>query len=210
MTEKNTHYTPTEINLHRKSRVLEIAFSDGTRFDLPCEYLRVFSPSAEVRVMDQPVHGKETVNISQIEPMGSYALRLHFDDGHDTGVYSWSTLHALGVNYERNWQDYLRKLNEHGVKRNRQEAARAQGKTKIKLLYFIQLAAVSGQDQEDIALPEPVTNVRSLLAWLRDRGDDWNKAFADDRVRVTVNKQFAEPDTSLEDGDEVALVPKEY
>jgi len=210
MTEKDTHYTATEINLHQKSRVLEIAFSDGSCFKLSCEYLRVFSPSAEVRVMDQPVHGKETVNISQIEPMGSYALRLHFDDGHDTGVYSWSTLHALGVNYERNWQDYLRKLNEHGLKRHRQETARAQGKPKIKLLYFIQLAAVSGQDQEDIALPETVTNVQSLLAWLRDRGDDWNKAFADNKVRVTVNKQFAEPDTSLEDGDEVALVPKDY
>lgn len=114
---------PTEINLHQKSRVLEIAFDDGARFQLPCEYLRVYSPSAEVRG-----HGpgeevlqfdKEDVNINQIEPVGSYAVLLHFDDGHSTGIYSWDTLYDLGANYDRYWADYLRRLEEVGYKRKK-------------------------------------------------------------------------------------------
>lgn len=112
---------PTEIKLHQGSRRLEVAFEDGTRFDLPCEYLRVFSPSAEVRGhgpgSETLVTGKETVNISAIEPIGHYAVRLVFDDGHATGLYSWEVLYDLGTEQERNWQDYLRRLAEAGHQR---------------------------------------------------------------------------------------------
>jgi len=111
---------PTEINLHKQSRVLEIVFEDGSRFHLPCEYLRVYSPSAEVRG-HAPGEGtlqvgKEDVNITNIEPVGHYAIQLFFDDNHDTGIYSWQTLHDLGVNQEKYWQDYLRQLEEAGYK----------------------------------------------------------------------------------------------
>ena len=82
------------------------------------------------------------------------------------------------------------------------------GKVTIKLLYFIQLAKISGRDEEDIVLPDAVTNVETLLAWLRRRGAAWNEPFADDKVQVTVNRQFAEPYTLIEHGDEVAIVPK--
>jgi len=83
---ENSHISPTEINLHQKSRLLEIAYSDGFRFNYPCEYLRVFSTAAEVKVMNKPVHGKQRVNISMLDPQGTYALKITFDDGHDTGV----------------------------------------------------------------------------------------------------------------------------
>lgn len=109
---------PTELNLHRLSRVLEITFDDDTHFNLPCEYLRVFSPSAEVqghgpgqRVLQI---GKENVNIDHIEPVGNYAICIHFDDEHNTGIYSWDTLYQLGVNHEQNWQDYLAELKAAG------------------------------------------------------------------------------------------------
>ena len=139
MTEESP-IAPTEISLHQKSRLLEIAFSDGFRFKYPAEYLRVFSTAAEVKVLDKPVHGKERVNISQVEPQGTYALRLHFDDGHDTGIYSWGTLHELGINYEKNWQTYLQKLEAHNLKRGEGRVVGADGKVHLKLVYFIELA----------------------------------------------------------------------
>ncbi|MBS37489.1 MAG: 1-(5-phosphoribosyl)-5-((5-phosphoribosylamino)methylideneamino)imidazole-4-carboxamide isomerase [Thiotrichales bacterium] len=110
--------TPTDIKLHQQSRVLEISFDDGSVFNLTCEYLRVFSPSAEVRGHGpgQAVLqlGKEDVNISTIEPVGRYAVRLGFDDGHDTGLYSWEVLYDLGLNYEAYWADYLQRLRDAG------------------------------------------------------------------------------------------------
>jgi DUF971 family protein len=119
MSEKTPN--PTEINLHQKSRVLEIAFDDGSRFNLPCEYLRVYSPSAEVRGHGpgQGVLqiGKEAVNIVKIEPVGNYAVCLHFDDEHNTGIYAWETLYDLGKNYDRYWADYLQALKEAGHQR---------------------------------------------------------------------------------------------
>jgi DUF971 family protein len=112
---------PTEISLHQKSRVLEIAFDDGQRFQLPCEYLRCFSPSAEVRghAPGQEVlqKGKEFVNVTKIEPVGNYAVCLHFDDGHNTGIYSWETLYELGVNQAKYWEDYLKRLAAAGYQR---------------------------------------------------------------------------------------------
>jgi DUF971 family protein len=112
---------PTEIKLHQASRILEVAFGDDARFLLPCEYLRVFSPSAEVRGHGAGpsvlVTGKEQVNIIAIEPIGNYAVKLVFDDGHATGLYSWDVLHDLSVNQDSNWQDYLRRLAEVGYQR---------------------------------------------------------------------------------------------
>jgi DUF971 family protein len=112
---------PTELNLHRQSRVLEISFDDGAHFNLPCEYLRVHSPSAEVQGHgpDQRVLqvGKEDVNIERIEPVGNYAVCLHFDDGHNTGIYAWETLYKLGANHGRYWQEYLAELEAKGYKR---------------------------------------------------------------------------------------------
>jgi len=112
---------PTEIILHQKSRMLEIAFDDGTRAKLSAEYLRVYSPSAEVRGHGPDemvlVKGKEDVNIEKIEPVGNYAVCLHFDDGHNTGIYSWETLYDLAVNRERYWQAYLERCEAEGYKR---------------------------------------------------------------------------------------------
>ncbi len=114
-------HLPTEINLHQKSHVLEVAFDDGSRFQLPCEYLRCFSPSAEVRGhgpgQEVLQKGKENVNIEKIEPVGSYAVCLHFDDGHNTGIYSWDTLYDLGRHQDAYWKDYLERLQEAGYQR---------------------------------------------------------------------------------------------
>jgi len=113
---------PASIRLHRKSRVLDVAYADGTRYALPCEYLRVFSPSAEVRGHGggEPmvVPGKRNVAIERIEPVGNYAVRLVFDDGHDSGLYSWDVLDDLGAHREQNWARYLERLAEHGLTRD--------------------------------------------------------------------------------------------
>ena len=120
------HPTATEINLHRVSRVLELSFDDGSNFKLPAEYLRAFSPSAEVMghgpgQRKVPL-GKEKVNIDQIEPVGNYAVVLHFDDEHNTGIYSWETLYNLGKHYDELWQQYLGELEEAGYKRKDPES----------------------------------------------------------------------------------------
>ncbi|MBE9567446.1 MAG: DUF971 domain-containing protein [Proteobacteria bacterium] len=200
--------SPTEINLHQKSRLLEIAYSDGFRFNYPCEYLRVFSTAAEVKVMEKPVHGKQRVNISLLEPQGSYALKISFDDGHDTGIYSWATLYELGKNYEDNWQQYLSDLEKCGLSRGDARVTDQEGKVVVKLVYFIELAKISGKDEEEKVIPDTVTNVETLLNWMRKRGERWQEAFEDSRVQVTVNKQFSEPYTLIEHGDEVAFVPR--
>lgn len=113
---------PTEIKLHSRSRVLDVLFEDGNRFELPCEYLRVYSPSAEVKGhgAGQEVlqSGKESVNITAIEPVGQYAVRLIFDDGHDTGLYTWKLLYELGRDQQKKWQEYLARLTEAGLSRN--------------------------------------------------------------------------------------------
>ncbi|MFW5970020.1 MAG: gamma-butyrobetaine hydroxylase-like domain-containing protein [Halofilum sp. (in: g-proteobacteria)] len=112
---------PTDITLHKQSRELEVAFEDGYQKRLPCEYLRVFSPSAEVQGhgpgQEVLVFGKEHVNIERIDPVGNYAVRLVFDDGHDTGIYTWETLYTLAAQFEENWQSYLARLEEAGVQR---------------------------------------------------------------------------------------------
>jgi DUF971 family protein len=113
---------PTEITLHQGSRILEIAFSDGAVFRLSCEFLRVYSPSAEVRGhgpgQDVLQLGKREVAIVAVEPVGSYAVRLVFSDGHDTGLYSWEYLHHLGMNEDAMWRDYLERLAKAGASRD--------------------------------------------------------------------------------------------
>ena len=112
---------PTEIKLHQVSQRLEIAFADGKTFTLPAEFLRVYSPSAEVRG-----HGpgqevlqtdKKNVKILAIEPVGHYAIQLKFSDGHDTGIYSWDLLYDYGVKHDAMWQRYLERLQEAGGSR---------------------------------------------------------------------------------------------
>ena len=113
----------TEIVLHQASHTLEVAFDDGARFNLPWEYLRVESPSAEVqghgpgqRVL---VPGKRDVKIIAIEPVGNYAVSLRFDDGHDSGIYSWTVLHELGREQETRWATYLREMDTRGLSREK-------------------------------------------------------------------------------------------
>lgn len=113
---------PTEITLHAKSRVLEIAFDDGKVFRLPFEFLRVYSPSAEVRGHGPGEEtlqvGKRDVTIERLEPIGQYAVQPFFSDGHSSGIYAWSYLYELGENQEHLWAEYLRRLQEAGASRD--------------------------------------------------------------------------------------------
>ena len=113
--------SPTEIKLHQKSRVLEIAFADGKRFTLPFEFLRVYSPSAEVRGHGPGQEvlqvGKKDVEITQVEPVGSYAVQLVFSDGHDSGLYSWDYFYNLGANQDAMWTHYLERMQAAGASR---------------------------------------------------------------------------------------------
>ena len=113
--------TPTQIELHQKARGLEIGFSDGKLFILPYEFLRVYSPSAEVRGhgpgQETLQVGKKEIEIKSAEPVGTYAMQLVFSDGHDSGIYTWEYLHSMGVNQEAMWQEYLQRMAEAGAKR---------------------------------------------------------------------------------------------
>ncbi len=113
---------PTEITLHQASRRLDVAFSDGHRYEFPIEYLRVYSPSAEVRGhgpgQETLQTGKRLVSIEEIIPVGSYAIQLRFSDGHDTGIFSWDYLKDLGVNQEEYWATYLNQMEAAGASRD--------------------------------------------------------------------------------------------
>lgn len=198
---------PTEISLHRKSRLLAISFSDGQRFELPCEYLRVFSQAAEVKTQKSPITGKQDVNIQSIEPQGNYAVRLVFDDGHDTGIYSWSTLYHLGLNQSANWQSYLERLKTHGLEHPSQTET-PNTHLSLQILYFSYLVQKLRKDHETLRVPAQVKDVTALLAWLRKHWREHGYLLADDNVQVTVNRQFAEPFTRIEDGDEIGLTPR--
>ncbi|KIO50076.1 gamma-butyrobetaine hydroxylase-like domain-containing protein [Nitrosospira sp. NpAV] len=120
---------PTEIKLHRKSRLLEISFESGKTFQIPCEFLRVYSPSAEVRGHGPGQEvlqiGKKNVNINHIEPVGNYAIQLTFSDGHNTGLYSWDLLYDYGLHQDRMWQRYLDRMEEAGMSREPVAGSRA-------------------------------------------------------------------------------------
>lgn len=113
---------PTEIKLHQQSKLMEVSFDDGNHFKLPYEYLRVFSPSAEVRGhgpgQETLQTGKRNVDIQTVEAVGNYAIKPVFSDGHDSGIYSWDTLYDLGLNYEAYWQAYLARLEAAGASRD--------------------------------------------------------------------------------------------
>ena len=112
---------PSDITLHQQSNMLDVTFDDGTRFSMPVEYLRVYSPSAEVRGHGPGQEvlqvGKRNVGVTAIEPIGMYAVKLVFSDGHDTGIYSWEYLHELGRKQESNWKTYLARLQQAGKSR---------------------------------------------------------------------------------------------
>ncbi|HUQ29844.1 MAG TPA: DUF971 domain-containing protein [Usitatibacter sp.] len=112
---------PTDITLHQQSNMLDVTFEDGSRYSMPVEYLRVYSPSAEVRGhgpgQEVLQAGKRNVSVKAIEPVGMYAIKLVFSDGHDTGIYSWDYLHELGTKYDTNWRTYLARLEHAGASR---------------------------------------------------------------------------------------------
>ena len=114
---------PTEIKLHQRSRAMEVTFADGQIFRLPYEFLRVYSPSAEVRGhgpgQEVLQTGKQAVEITALEPVGSYAVQPAFSDGHSTGIFSWDYLYHLGQNQEKMWQEYLAKLKAAGASRDK-------------------------------------------------------------------------------------------
>lgn len=113
---------PSEIKLHQKSRLFEIAFDNGERFQLSYEFLRVFTPSAEARGhgpgQETLQVGKRDISIERIEPVGNYAIRPVFSDGHDSGLYSWDMLYNLGKHHEELWQTYLDRLEAEGKSRD--------------------------------------------------------------------------------------------
>ena len=115
--------SPTEIKLHQQSKLLELSFADGKTFQLPCEFLRVHSPSAEVRGHGPGQEvlqvGKKGVDITHIEPVGSYAILLVFSDGHDTGIFSWDLLYDYGLHQDEMWQRYLQRMEQAGASRER-------------------------------------------------------------------------------------------
>jgi DUF971 family protein len=118
----STEHWPTEIRLRKAEKALEIDFSDGSSFSLPAELLRVESPSAEVQGHGPGqkvlVAGRRHVGIMAVEPVGNYAVRIKFDDLHDTGIYSWPYLYNLGQNKDRVWQEYQDALAENGLSRD--------------------------------------------------------------------------------------------
>ncbi len=113
---------PNEIKLHQKSRRLELIYDHGESYSLDFEYLRVYTPSAEARGhgpgQETLQTGKREVDIERIEPVGTYALRLHFSDGHDSGLYSWDLLHNLGKHHDELWQEYLKQIETRGLSRD--------------------------------------------------------------------------------------------
>ncbi len=118
-----TRAWPTEVRVRKAEKLLVVAFDDGARFELPAEYLRVESPSAEVQghspSQKQTVAGKRDVGITGVEPVGNYAIKILFDDGHDTGIFSWTYLHELGAKQAEKWADYLAALERKGLSRDR-------------------------------------------------------------------------------------------
>lgn len=122
---------PSEIKLHQKSRLLELGYENGERYTLDFEYLRVFTPSAEARGhgpgQETLQTGKRDVDIERIEPVGTYAVRLVFSDGHDSGLYSWDLLYNLGKHHDELWQDYLNQIEAQGLSRDIDTSSRPAG-----------------------------------------------------------------------------------
>ena len=200
-----TQYIPVEINLNRATRILQISFEDGSHFSLPSEYLRVFSPAAEAKVARASgdwIVGKQQVNIERIAPVGNYAVQIVFDDGQDTGVYSWETLYELGRDREQNWRRYLQSIQK------AETSWLAVGDSiELEILYFATLVSKLELESERVRIPLEVDTVSGLLRWLRKRGGPWSENLTQGRVTVTVNKQFSQPGTRIKSTDEISITP---
>ena len=193
---------PTQIKLHQKTRMLEVHFNNQTSYKLPCEYLRVFSPSAEVRAAKnrgETIVGKEQVSIESIEPVGQYAIRLVFDDGHDSGIYSWKTLKSLGENYSNYWQDYVQQLTR--LQTNMQPES-----DKIRVLFFVGLVDEVGCENLELDPGDETKTVEDVVSQLRHKFE--SSLLQTELLTITVNKQFVRPSHLLHAGDEIALVPR--
>ena len=193
---------PTQIKLHQQSRLLEIHFDDRTSYKLPCEYLRVYSPSAEVRAAKnrgECIVGKELVTINSIDPVGQYAVRLVFDDGHDSGIYSWKTLKHLGENYSNYWQDYVQQ-------RAQISAGNQQTDGKIRVLFFGGLANEVGLENFEL---DPGAETKTVEDVVNQLGEKFPSSLLRcELLTITINKQFVQPSQLVNAGDEIALVPR--
>ena len=204
MREQDSQPTPvpTGIKLHKKSRYLEIIYGNGDVYKLPFEHLRVFSPSVEDkanRPLGRSVSRNKVVNISAINPVGSYALQIVFDDGHETGIYSWARLYDMVVNMKHNWED--REATELAGKR---EDVQHTSERTITILYFGALANRLGLDNETITLPAEVITIGELIPWLMTRRGEWKKALAEN-LKITVNRRSVGLRDNIRDEDEIAL-----
>lgn len=212
MTTKHSGPIPTEIALQQKKRLLKTTFDDGSTFEMPSRYLRVYSPAAEARIArnrGDEIVTPDDVSIEQIEPVGRYAVRLVFSDGHETGVYSWSTLYELGKDLGQNWplqkpetpevsdEAGLSKIDDKDI---------SQWRT-INILYFGALVDQIERDREEVKIPPSVTTIQTLIDWLAKRSTYWETAIKKNPVKATINRQFAEPSSKIIAGDEVAFVP---
>ena len=201
---------PTRITLERKARVLVVDFDDGASFRLPCAYLRAFSPARE-RAGPGPGHrpaGAAPVNIDRIEPVGHYALRLVFDDGHDTGVYSFDTLYRLGRDQSACLAAERDRGARAGESRPRLWDSAEEDWIEVRLLYFAGVADLVGRTAEEVTPPAGVHTLAELIGWLRERGEPWRSALAPGTIAVTVNKRFVTRNERLLTSDEVSIRPR--
>jgi len=212
MTTEHSGLIPTEIVLQQEKRTLKITFNDGSTFEMPSRYLRVYSPAAEARIArdrGDEIVTPEEVSIEQIEPVGNYAVRLVFSDGHETGVYSWKTLYELGKNLPQNWplqKPETPEANDEAGQLEIDDKDISQWRT-INILYFGTLVDQIERDREEVKIPPSVNTVQALIDWLAERGTYWDTAIKKNPVKATINRQFAEPSSKIIEGDEVAFVP---
>jgi len=212
MTTEHSSPTLTEIALQQNKCTLKITFDDGSSFELPSRYLRVFSPAAEARIArdrGEEIVTPDDVSIEQIEPVGSYAVRLVFSDGHETGVYSWSTLYELGKGLGQNWPLQKSETPDAGEETGQPDIDDkdiSQWRT-INILYFGTLVDQIERDREEVKIPPSVTTIQALIDWLADRGTYWDTSIRKNPVKATINRQFAESTSKIAEGDEVAFVP---
>lgn len=194
--------TPTGIRLHKKSRYLEIIYGNGDRYNLPFEYLWVFSPAAEEKTNHssrRPDSEQKDVNIKTITPLGSYALQIAFDDGQETGIYSWARLYDMSINLQRDWGD-----REIAARLSAAEDDDNMGERTITILYYNALANRLGLDSETITLPKEIVTIGDLIPWLMTRRGEWGKALAE-KMKITVNRLSVGLQDRIRDDDEIAL-----
>lgn len=212
MTTEHSGPIPTEIALQQNKRLLKITFDDDSTFKMPSRYLRVYSPAAEARIArdrGDEIVTPEEVSIEQIEPVGSYAVRLVFSDGHETGVYSWKTLYELGKDLPQNWplqKPETPEANDEAGQLEIDDKDISKWRT-INILYFGVLVDQIERDREEVKIPPSVTTIQTLIDWLAKRGTYWETAIKKNPVKATINRQFAESSSKIIDGDEVAFVP---